>query len=285
MSSIQSVYHYTKAESATNILNTGKIRFSTVSKFNDPWDARVNVLLTEGFDIVKFIYLVKNKPIAKVCFNDVIAHHELNKKATNEELKNFLQDFLFDAFDEVNAKNISLVRILSCSTCHDIPSMWAHYADNYEGVVLEFKNPNNGMENLFQIHTDKGFSSNVDYLDIEPRYNESKLAKLAEALSCDINWIMNEHLKPALFSKSKHWSYEQEYRVIRTLKTHLPFNNEHYSELINDENLECVYFGYKIKPWYQNYITNLLEKKYCSAKISKITALKKNYNLKFESIV
>ncbi|ODV43420.1 hypothetical protein AWV79_17340 [Cupriavidus sp. UYMMa02A] len=82
--------------------------------------------------------------------------------------------------------------VFSASTKRDDLLMWAHYADSHKGVCLEFD-----ATSVFMAHAQEVKYSG-DRTAINP-YTDSKDAMLEKAL----------------LTKSDHWSYEFEWRLIR----------------------------------------------------------------------
>lgn len=76
--------------------------------------------------------------------------------------------------------------------CDDI-LMWSHYADSHRGVCLEF----DGGELSLMADAQKVFYS-ANRLPINP-YEDSQM----------------EMMEKALLTKSKHWTYEAEWRICR----------------------------------------------------------------------
>lgn len=83
-------------------------------------------------------------------------------------------------------------RILSLSRNPLSMQMWAHYADNYEGICFEF-----GTTGIF------GKASRVHYID-------KPFAPIYEPYGAEFDNI----IKKSFFYKSKHWQYEDEYRIV-----------------------------------------------------------------------
>src|SRR5690606_22952386 len=79
--------------------------------------------------------------------------------------------------------------------------MWSHYADFHRGFVVEFRIPTRGISS--------DVSPAMRLLVPQPvKYQLDR-----PVINFGINWTV-EHLEAALLTKSKHWAYEQEERVI-----------------------------------------------------------------------
>ena len=86
-------------------------------------------------------------------------------------------------------------RILSLSADGENLQMWAHYANNYSGICIEFKN----QGELAQVQP-------VKYMYEPPRFKD-----LFEPDASEVDkWVRESY-----FIKSGGWSYESEYRILK----------------------------------------------------------------------
>lgn len=107
------------------------------------------------------------------------------------------EKFFYEIFH--NDKGLSLFNICSFSTHSLDELMWAHYADNFRGVCLEFDfNEDTEISNLF---------NRIVYTDDMPEVD---------------NLVREEFLK-AYSTKRKKWEYECEYRLITDGRQFVPF--------------------------------------------------------------
>ncbi|RKD90463.1 DUF2971 domain-containing protein [Mangrovibacterium diazotrophicum] len=96
--------------------------------------------------------------------------------------------------------------------------MWSHYAGNHKGMVIGFDTSNqffNTTEKLYDHHyggydylPTEGFGTvkSIEYLE------KRKFAKIGEKI----------RLHDIFFTKSVHWSYEKEYRIIKNINDFEP---------------------------------------------------------------
>lgn len=106
----------------------------------------------------------------------------------------FLQDRLNQMANEVSSK----VGLFCSSLRFDSLPMWAHYAGNAKGLVVEY----NGMNEVF-----KGDDTNLLSLPIKVLYERNTLS---------ITFYTQSHMC-LFFSKFSDWSYEKEVRVVLPL--------------------------------------------------------------------
>lgn len=113
-------------------------------------------------------------------------------------------------FDEnyrnfINVALVKCFRVLCVTTEFDNSLMWAHYADQHHGCVVEF-------EELFNTEPRglrKGFVRYHENLDPA----SDPLAILLHGETKEITDLL---IKDVLFSKRTVWSYEKEYRLVFT---------------------------------------------------------------------
>ena len=107
-------------------------------------------------------------------------------------------------------------RILSFSSVHNSPQLWAHYANNYEGVCLCFS-----AEESFNCYQPIGY------------YNEriDRHMKPKERLDAAV--------KTSFFKKNIEWSYERELRIVKkgVKKKYLKFDKTELLAVIFGHNL------------------------------------------------
>lgn len=130
-----------------------------------------------------------------------------------------------DNFEQTKDKKNSHedIGIISFTEKLNNPLMWAHYTNNYNGIVLEFD-----ASNFHQNNTEQ--------------FSEYKLRKV----------IYPEYIAPLqtgfqfaedimFSSKIKNWEYEEEWRIIGRLK-----NAENRYLNFNPRSLKNIYIGYNL---------------------------------------
>lgn len=123
--------------------------------------------------------------------------------------------------------DISDLGIISLSENYNNPLMWAHYADEHRGMVVEFdfNEPffedsisfNNGKRSRFgpNVLGDRyEYPEKVDYQRELPNFSRFELS--APDTQDEYHW--NKFFKTILFTKSIDWIYEQEQRIVVPLK-------------------------------------------------------------------
>ncbi len=176
------LYKYVPITTLEKILE-GTIRFTQPSAFNDPFELLPEVIVPND---------APERPI-NVSF-DLSAP----RAATTEDIADTIPDGCTSSDpmsrDIVQQLNRS-VGILCLSRVRDSLPMWAHYADQYAGAVIEF---------------DGSYESFSGYYDVEYRKTRPR-------------WHIDRYLtgKPIplaeLCAKSCDWAYEKEVRLARPL--------------------------------------------------------------------
>ncbi|ENQ8704931.1 DUF2971 domain-containing protein [Vibrio harveyi] len=198
------LYKYTSFSAAEKIIETLKIGFNQIDNFNDPFEGRATGLWDPSH----------------------------NSDRTNV---NTLSQALLKA--RVNHRVLSLTREPLN------PLMWAHYANSYEGVVIEFDSI------VSQLNSDKFVIPAAKGDMIYTRTKPTK--KDFSSYHRDLLNNTEEILKRTFLFKSQDWSYEEEVRVVGELQSKRSLFK---TELINGRamsmysfpkgSITAVYIGY-----------------------------------------
>jgi hypothetical protein len=143
------------------------------------------------------------------------------RKEFEEELKKVVRDYL---------------GICSMSTVCDDIQMWAHYADNNEGICLVFDKKN--LINSIRAYKDK-----VTY---SPTIAKAKFVKEGNTghLITDKEFYMD---------KLKNWKDESEYRFIRRYNDRIPQNSINRLESFREKAIVGIILGERFK--HENFKT------------------------------
>lgn len=214
-----------------NIKN-GRIPFSNLIKFNDPFES--------------------------LCFYDGLSNDEEKQvkelKAGVDSLIPNESRYILD----VPNSFITNKSIVSCFCKKDIfdeektcDLMWAHYANNHNGVLVEyefenvdfaknFKSDEGGYKIYNNCKRDYHFSaSDVYKKEVEYRLRLPKVIFKDGKTFSDV--------RKFLYIKPKAWKYEKEVRLIATLPGDYIFDlNQYYSLEYKTECIRAIYFGLNI---------------------------------------
>lgn len=184
---VKHLYRYRSMNSREieGIFNKREIYLTSPSFFNDPFESRPNLVKHEG-------RLSRSRYIKKLTREGRPYLNKEQKKLYIREAKMILSDI--DRLYTVYNNFIAKIGIYCLSAVRDDILMWSHYAEGHKGVCLEF---NTTMEiALF------GQALKVHYNDEYPSVNIIKIGE-------------SEEFRKALLTKSKHWEYEQEWRILK----------------------------------------------------------------------
>ena len=179
---IKSFYKYSSLESPYTIdnLNKSTFHFSLIQDLNDIFEFSYNV-----YDVGKEISNRK----------ELLSHIVFIEEPTKQEINNFVdvRSSLKNVFDKIKAHTF----IYSLTTSYNNYLMWAHYANSYNGICVEY----DAMELFKKYYI---FIAPVEYSEHIPKieYNAS---------SCDIIRYLHE----CCSTKEKCWQYEEEWRIIK----------------------------------------------------------------------
>jgi hypothetical protein len=263
------------------------------------------VLLSEDFSIKKFLSLLvreanKSSQFSKI-FHIWLPHFEFKNLTDRQIERDYISQPLQEYVDEkcelvVKAVTEKHDRFFCCSTQGDIPSMWAHYAERYRGVVLNFYDKDNKKEGLFKEQSKilygkenrTDWNAKMEYPPVERVYfNEKKMISWFNALieaeiNNDSSWTHENIVIPCYTTKSLHWQYEAEHRFFRFLEeTHPDVGSDYYYESIPITNLKSVILGNQIDPAHEHYIKKLLKNYDSHVELRKILGLERGYTFKF----
>lgn len=270
-------YKYSTSETALLILENRKLRYSSPVFFNDPFD--VQTTLDYGFTLLDlnealqkeldrlteseeeppgipgnpwYEKLLQVRQAKRGRSKSAQIQIELLREIHKQSLTRDHEKRREIRIKEVNAwwRNVVKATTVFCvAEEKDNLLMWAHYANDHRGVVLEF-------ECLSELDNPLCAARKVKYVEKPPVFGE-----LDEYVKCYTGQIPPlEHdtlYYDLMLSKSRHWAYEKEWRVfIPPYDMENPTipreanGNEILFELVRlyPQELSAVYFGCRIDP-------------------------------------
>lgn len=163
-------------------LSQKKMWYSKPAAFNDPFDTRFSV---KG---EKYVYIQEtDTQKLQYAFDEDMSSATVKKKVS------------IDGYLDTFRKGIEELGILSLANSNENLLMWSHYAEDHKGMCLEFqRRPDSALG-------DSESCNPVNYIDNHPTLKTKSLVDKIDALASK---------RRILYSKSKHWMYEQEWRHI-----------------------------------------------------------------------
>ena len=178
-------------EKAEKVVVGNEIYFASASTFNDPFDLRPVFSLQAPPERHREDFLRLSRKFDS----------HLTEEQHLAEADRVMADAMSGENIDMSAAIIQMrhnqliqeqVGVFCVSTKRDDLLMWAHYADSHRGICLEFDGMSKLMAHAHKVH----YSG--DRVPVNP-YDDS-------------HGVM---MDKSLLTKSEHWSYEEEWRLIR----------------------------------------------------------------------
>lgn len=202
------LYKYCSSSAAKKIIEGQSLRFSPISAFNDPFDclAGTSHLKNKQFMHERMAGLIQNKTLpTNYPWSAFVDGYQQTLPA--------LEKGLFESSAE--ARGIFRILCFSMIPPNDPRALllWSHYAketdkSSHDGVVLEFDGEHEWVGN----HRTGRQHRDDPIIDAGPvRYPES-LQRPSPPPDNEGRFHINDEI---VFTKSSHWAYEAEYRLLR----------------------------------------------------------------------
>lgn len=303
---------YVTAETALLILENRNLKYSSPVVYNDPFDTQTR--LDFDFEISEFVAAFidelyrmvhdEKEPVGDdtdTLFRDIKATWHMARKRSKKMSKYLLKQLsrpLVDAeikwstqyIEDMNSwwkKHVIASRVLCVAEKQDNLLMWAHYAHEHTGAVIEF-------ECLPELDTPLCAASKVAYVKKPP-----VIAKLDEYVKEMTGQSSRTRDHKSLYydlflSKSEIWSYEQEWRVFippsdienPTVQKDAD-GNEILFELVPlyPQEIHAIYLGYRMASENRQRIEKCLTGDFSHVKKYKCLRSDKDYRLDFEEMI
>ncbi|EPZ5424657.1 DUF2971 domain-containing protein [Vibrio parahaemolyticus] len=188
-----------------NALAQKRVWYSKPANFNDPFDTRFYVT-GKLHSYEQETDTAKLKQIFGKDMSDAIVKKKISLEGELEQFR----------------RGIEELGILSLASSNKNLLMWSHYAEDHKGMCLEFERKDG------ELLADFDSTQPIFYTDNHPTLSPKSLLDNSSTLS---------NKKRILYSKSKHWEYEQEWR-------HIVENGNKLHPW--PAPLKAVYFGCKV---------------------------------------
>ena len=293
-------YKYVTSDTALRILSDLTVRWSSPLLFNDPFDTQME--LRQGFEADNFELLLWQEIERRVCGSEPLHGDPAN--LFFRILKAMQQGKLERRFDEIKAailrespdgesKRIvsnyhSIVqglndhwktllhgmRIFCVSEVFDDLLMWAHYSGDHTGAVIKFKC-------LPALDTALCIAEAVKYNDEIPLLMTYK--DLVDYLCGAGRLTERDYFKKQALTKSSHWAYEREWRVVDFEPNPNCKDMFRISRLWPDE-VEAVYLGCRMDTEAKEAIRSRLFGVLHHVKIFQASPSRSKFELEFEQV-
>jgi Protein of unknown function (DUF2971) len=287
------LFKYSKADTARVILSNQTLQWSSPVAFNDPFDLK-------NYFHIDFLWSDLREEVLKKLQEIIYSPQEPSFSDANEvasTIKGWRQSFgslspqytrffLSEALSGTFAKcellaeeernhwleEKEIVRILCFAERPDKLLMWSHYAEQHAGVVLEFDTK------LFE-QSASSHAIKVEYSDVVPTpftYQQFLDWLLGQKVFPDVS----DYTVAVASSKSTHWGYEQEWRLLRYEDP--PKSGRHSYFAYPPDALVGAYFGSRIDSAEHDALVTLIKRKYPHAQIFNMREKSGRYELEIE---
>ncbi len=248
------LYKYLSDERVINVFEEGLIRFTPPEFFNDPFESLPNVMGAFSKELVDSLFMgVLNDSTYKWLTQNISE----DNKSSLERLKNILNKGdesikeMYEAFRGTKEKDFSefmksywnkQLGILSLSEEYDNLTMWSHYANDHKGFLLGFDSNLSITENEQILNKPR----KIRYTNNRPQINLFELEESRKERT-------HKWSEAFLYTKSKDWAYENEWRQVNKLDktdTMKKLNEKEDVHLfkINQKAINCVVLGCRTSP-------------------------------------
>ena len=223
-----------KAKNRTlDILKNQQLFCPSPDSLNDPFECRFNVSFDASLD-------VKNKQATKLLMKENPQMTEAEAKRLAPERWKQIEEGGYDRLRSLLYKNFGVV---SFSRINDDILMWAHYAGGHNGICIEFSCCHEKEDIDFEKHADfLARAQCVGYKEILPKINFYTTGS-------------DRQLEAAILTKSEHWVYEKELRII---ETNVRCRSHYISIPVG--TITAIYLGCKIAPRNRQAVLRCIKK-------------------------
>jgi len=185
------LYKYCDCQGGIKILSSLELKVPFVADVNDPYDCRPDFFCGDNKG------KIKNRCLQALNNQNKIVPPDFEKHAEDLIAKNEIQNSLINASLKVLDEKYKEYCLLSVSKSPRNPTMWAHYAEGHQGIVIG-------------IDFDALFYDNGKIYPIKMHKVDYILGRLrVDVLDDEI-----ESMNKILMTKTNNWRYEEEFRTI-----------------------------------------------------------------------
>ncbi|WP_421261378.1 DUF2971 domain-containing protein [Aeromonas jandaei] len=252
MRSTNKLFKYFTADGAVRLFKTMGIRFTQPAFLNDPYECHLVFNKDTRLQLVDDFY---NSMVAN---NTTQSHDELRDIAERYETS-----LLINALEGYRKIKNDL-GVLSLTECPLNLLMWAHYADEHKGVVVELDYTH---ESLFKISSGGKEFSTLKAV----KYQNEKVAGVP----------FPDKVVESLLTKSPEWEYEKEWRFIRTLNLLNEVKPDIYIQKLDPKVIKRVIFGARFPGDRLSEITEFTDRtEFSHVKLEKAMLIPNQFGLK-----
>jgi hypothetical protein len=251
-------FKYVTMDGLGHIMSRLSRRWTSPLAFNDPFDTQFDCGFPFIFEDFGHAFLDATEEIV---FGDAEPEgdpiHPLFKQLTiarrgrprrsREEFRSFFQPTVADCIPNLHqsqrlasqiwAQYLASLRILCLTETNENLLMWAHYAHDHTGAVVRFRCVSE-RDSVLLAALPVNYTTQAPYIGTQ----EEWIRHLTGQQEIDYD----AHFRKLVTTKSQHWAYEKEWRVINFA----PRGQEgpYMHDTFWPEEIEAVYFGCRSAP-------------------------------------
>jgi Protein of unknown function (DUF2971) len=188
------------------------------------------------------------------------------KNARPEDIDNWRRDVLDTPIEEIydieklQCSNDEMIQLIKESFntdgifCSTVESnnllMWAHYADQHRGAVMEFT-PSVQKDSMFLA------SKKVHYTTIRPLLYNAPMDMVVQGIAMPLEKSVERIMDNLVYTKGLEWKYEQEYRLY--VPRIIPDEKKYATLQFYPEELTSIIYGCRMSEENKIKITSLAE--------------------------
>ncbi|KZD25688.1 DUF2971 domain-containing protein [Tardiphaga robiniae] len=217
-------YKYMTAETALIVLENNSFRWSLPTLFNDPFDVQFDLrvefdhdrVVEQSLNNLIDMYMGRRRAAEANKLANAVMFLQRNVPGLSErELRDQLRPGLIESlaamknglpahFEELRAV-LAPLKLLCLTEVPDNNLMWAHYADNHTGAVIELAVVDE-IDSVWGAAKPVRYSSEMPFLADEQR--------MIRVLSGEGSIGRPELWDDVLYVKALDWAYEKEWRLV-----------------------------------------------------------------------
>ncbi|MCH8029197.1 MAG: DUF2971 domain-containing protein [Candidatus Dadabacteria bacterium] len=258
----QTLYKYRSWDNKFHrrLLTHSEIFFSSVDRFNDPFEGTIPIIYTEDVLIKKATKHIK----------------EMYPSLKPKEARRKAKQRLIKAGTSKNPKKQKEIQygikkkrfgICTLSEIADNIPMWSHYADHHKGICVGFDTKK--IVKYFELNFKK-----VGTIDLYPIDYVREYPELIPDEPDKYNYVLK-----SVIVKSIDWKYEREWRLISIGKDHTNFTLN-----VPDDVICKIILGYRIAEEHKENIIKVLNSKNRKIPLYQASIMDTAFGLDFKEI-
>lgn len=252
-SGIDRLYKFTRFDlnRLADLLVRKRLYFARPAEFNDPWEARPWIQVDQMIERERWVNLLIQQG-----YSERDAHEKVAEKTAQEVF-----EIITGAMDQFFDKAL----VCSLTTQKEHPLLWSHYADSHRGLCLGFDATTSPFRLALKVH----------YQDQYPTRHHPMI----DPIQC------GSEDRSILATKSKVWSYEDEYRVVDHPLSEIRVGefDEQYA-ILPDDALTDVYLGVRMCEDHRWCIREMIKRGPFQPRIHEAKISKTSYSLSFDEV-